>query len=1106
MFLDMKKYFILLTAALLAVACNQEELQDPNGTAVEVPSNGFLAGFEANVKVALQDDWSLAWEVGDGVAIYNGETFSEYLAQTAGASTTLLGEDVADVAHCAFYPYSEDLVFEGTSVTAVIPSEQTPKIGNFPYNPSVAYVAAGNKSLAFFNICGLVGFEITADEVGVSNVVIYGNNNEVLTGGVKVDCNSTTPKAAVVEGKGVQSVTLQAEGTFEPGVYYVAILPQKFEQGITITMNATDGKQYKKTSKPFTLNRSHRINASNINDGEFGAENLISNAAELQAFFNVVNADENKGAGMVGKIVADIDMSTLDHFAPAAEFAGTLDGSYTDGENTSNWTISNTTSHLIGTLSATGVVKNINVSGNIEITADDDAAFIALNNAGKISYCKTSGEAKTIKDDLAFTKERAVGAIAARTSGTIEYCTNEASINLNPKSTAKWATATLAAHQFIGGIAGKATGAEGSAKITNCTNAGTVTYKATNGYISSMSCVGGILGGTPSVVYPLDDDGKLSVANWAPVNNVVVSNCVNTETATVTYGYKKDANGNAYNNLMLAGVAGYLEGEISNSSNAGLIKVEGYRTTDDHSGDHYIKNTSVAGVVGVATGNVTSCSNSGNIDFSATISSGDGAAPYIGSTAYSVVAGVLAKSFKSTVSSCENTGEMLVDMHMRQANGSSGVVAGVIGYSYNSNLKNCINRGACTFTTRPRGQYVGGVCALAETTTVPEKIENYGDITCDAGTITPGAGRQSYQVVLGGVFGQLKSNGLDIRDKDPFYNAGDITFRGGTSKSSSTSDGDPYVVVGGVCGMVSNARPRGSADNTKNLFINDGNITVTDVPCKCYVGGVHAYQSGLKADATGVGAKNGENHGNITVSTSAKLLVGGVYGYYGARCMYNSRNSGDIVVTNTAGDVRVGGVIGDTPGLQSMDMKNTGNVTVTKTGSGYVCAAGVSAAENGKLGNVDDTATPHINEGIVTLNSSAANSYLGGISAYDKATSIMGANKGDIIFTYTGDGSNNPALYASLIAGDHHGSANYRLTEVSGTLTLNNVENVKCHCGALAGYMNASGAIKTTADKYTVVIKKSAVVNGVSASLDDSFLVGTNNGGTLTKDYVSLVD
>jgi hypothetical protein len=65
MFIYMKKYFILLAAALLTVACNQEELQDPNGTAVEVPSNGFLAGIET--KVSLEVDFSLSWEEGDQV-------------------------------------------------------------------------------------------------------------------------------------------------------------------------------------------------------------------------------------------------------------------------------------------------------------------------------------------------------------------------------------------------------------------------------------------------------------------------------------------------------------------------------------------------------------------------------------------------------------------------------------------------------------------------------------------------------------------------------------------------------------------------------------------------------------------------------------------------------------------------------------------------------------------------------------------------------------------------------------------------------------------------------------------------------------------------------
>ena len=70
MFLDMKKYFIMLAAALTAVACNQNELQEPNETPFDIPQNGFYAGIES--KVTLEEDYSLSWEEGDKVAIWNG--------------------------------------------------------------------------------------------------------------------------------------------------------------------------------------------------------------------------------------------------------------------------------------------------------------------------------------------------------------------------------------------------------------------------------------------------------------------------------------------------------------------------------------------------------------------------------------------------------------------------------------------------------------------------------------------------------------------------------------------------------------------------------------------------------------------------------------------------------------------------------------------------------------------------------------------------------------------------------------------------------------------------------------------------------------------------
>lgn len=1095
MFLDMKKYFILLTAALLAVACNQEELQDPNGTAVEVPSNGFLAGFEANVKVALQDDWSLAWEVGDGVAIYNGETFSEYLAQTAGASTTLLGEDVADVAHCAFYPYSEDLVFEGTSVTAVIPSEQTPKIGNFPYNPSVAYVAAGNKSLAFFNICGLVGFEITADEVGVSNVVIYGNNNEVLTGGVKVDCNSTTPKAAVVEGKDVQSVTLQAEGTFEPGVYYVAILPQKFEQGITITMNATDGKQYKKTSKPFTLNRSHRINASNINDGEFGAENLISNAAELQAFFNVVNADENKGVGMVGKIVADIDMSTLDHFAPAEEFAGTLDGSYTDGENTSNWTISNTTSHLIRTLSETGVVKNINVSGNIEITADDDAAFIALNNAGKISYCKTSGEAKTIKDDLVFTKERAVGAIAARTSGTIEYCTNETEITLSPKS---YESATTTEHkglQHIGGIVGYATG--DAAVIDNCTNSAKVALTSL-GAINAVTTIGGILGSTSSEI-------GTNVANGTFSANVTLSNCVNN--GEVRWSYNTKPSGNAFNNLCFGGIVGYLEGNISNCTNNGFLYAHGWRAED--SGTGYTKYIGFGGVAGIATCNVTDCHNYGNIDVAATLTGGEAKAGYVGSSGWSVVGGIVGHSGSNayTISGCTNRAEtMNVDMHMLTTNGSSGSFGGIIGVTY-AKLSNCQNYANLDFSSRFKKLYAGGVAGFYEINAVTDGLCNYGDFTYDAGEIPSDITSQSVELHVAGIIGHLKGNVDNTKSGfNPWINEGDLTITGGNASTDKC--------YGGIIGYVeaTNTTMAVRGEKAKDYW-NKGNITVTGSVAKTYVGGIHGYMNFTNNKGSDAVALNfSQNDGDITVDVAAAAAVAGIVGYYNYGCIYGSVNTGKITVTSSKGSLWVGGVAGNAGNARRMcGMGNEGDIEVTTTSaSDEVYLGGVRGFVNGQINLYGKVY--NYNKGNISLTTNAKKIQVGGIASGDGATKVYANNSGNVTLTYTGEANTAVTARVSLGVGYRNGSDATVNGTYSGTLTVNNVSGISCDYGLLTGFTK-TGSVNTL---NPVSIKKGTIINGVEVSAVESdpgyfknqaYLIGAASpSGTLVATNVSLID
>lgn len=1094
MFLDMKKYFILLAAALLAVACNQEELQDPEGNAVEIPSNGFLAGIET--KVSLESDFSLSWEEGDQVAIWNGtELLAPYTAQTAGKTTVLLGEEVnTDLAHCAFYPYDAVVEFEENTVTAVIPGQQTPKSGTFPFNPSVAYAAAGEQTLQFYNVCGLVGFEITEAEQGVNNVVIFGNNDEDLTGTVNVSYDEiSAPKATVV--KGVKSVTLQVTETFAPGTYYVAILPQEYKNGITITMNTPDGKQYKKTSKPFTLRRSHRINAMNINDGEFGAENLISNAAELQAFFNIVNADEDKGAGMVGKIVDDIDLSHIDNFTPAAEFAGTLDGAYTVGEETRNYSISNTTSHLIGTLSATGVVKNINVSGNIEITADDDAAFIALNNAGKISYCKTSGEAKTIKDDLAFTKERAVGAIAARTSGTIEYCTNEAAITLSPKSYEKATTTDHKGLQHIGGIAGYATG--DAAVIDNCTNSAKVALTSL-GAINAVTTIGGILGSTSSEIGTNVGKGTFSA-------NVTISNCTNN--GEVRWSYNTKPSGDAFNNLCFGGIVGYLEGNISNCTNNGFLYAHGWRTDD--AGSSYTKYIGFGGVAGVATCNVADCHNNGNIDVAATLTGGATGAGYVGSTGWSVVAGIVGHSGTKayTISGCTNKAEtMNVDMHMLKGNGSSGSFGGIAGVTY-AKLSNCQNYAKLDFSSRFKKLYAGGVAGFYEINAVTDGLCNYGDFTYDAGVIPSDIANHSVELHVAGIIGHMVGNVNNTKSGfKPWINEGDLTITGGNPSTDKCYGG----ITGYVEATNTTMAVRGEKDKD---YWNKGNITVTGSVATTYVGGIHGYMKFTDAKGADAVAMNfSQNDGDITVDVAASAAVAGIVANYNYGCIYGSVNTGKITVNSSKGNLWVGGVAGNAGnGRRMCGMGNEGDIEVTTTSAASeVYLGGIRGFVNGQI-NLNGKVYNY-NNGNISLTTNAKKIQVGGIASGDGATKVYANNSGNVTLTYTGEASTDVTARVSLGVAYRNGSTATVNGTYSGTLTVNNVSGISCDYGLLTGFTKA-GCVNTL---NPVSIKKGTIINGVEVSSVESdpgyfknqaYLIGAaSTSGTLVATNVSLID
>ena len=259
----------MLAIAAAVMACNKTENLQPS-----LKSSKFDASFSETVtKVSMGADYSLTWDANDEVTVFDVDgTNGKFVATTSGASTVLEGPEgyqaVPGNTYYAVTPYTPNNKLENGVITTYLPSLMAPKVGMFPDNIAVAKCEDG-KTLSFYNVCGLLGIRISRSDI-VKVTIASTGENEYLAGRIKVDCSDiTNPTYQVVENEACTEVSLVADGVFEPGDYYVALLPQTFS-GMTVTMYTSDNLvKTVQSVEGFTLNRSHHIEPLPVDNGAF---------------------------------------------------------------------------------------------------------------------------------------------------------------------------------------------------------------------------------------------------------------------------------------------------------------------------------------------------------------------------------------------------------------------------------------------------------------------------------------------------------------------------------------------------------------------------------------------------------------------------------------------------------------------------------------------------------------------------------------------------------------------------------------------------------------------------------------------------------------------
>lgn len=237
----MKKTVLYCGAALVGMAmlqsCTQDELMNTNNNGGPQEMT-FTAGTPSS-RTTLANGTTVNWVKEDAISIFSGSENNKFTTAAGGTSVaTFTGVATPSESYTALYPYNEDALFAGSTITTNLPSEQVAGVWTFDPKANISVATTTNNSLVFSNTCGLIKFQ---------NSIASGLTKITLTSPDVNIAGSVSIKDGIlsVNESGSKTITLTAlEGTFvgptaensNPKEYNMVVPPVAFSKGFTLTL------------------------------------------------------------------------------------------------------------------------------------------------------------------------------------------------------------------------------------------------------------------------------------------------------------------------------------------------------------------------------------------------------------------------------------------------------------------------------------------------------------------------------------------------------------------------------------------------------------------------------------------------------------------------------------------------------------------------------------------------------------------------------------------------------------------------------------------------------------------------------------------------------
>ena len=283
----MKKFYIFALVAAMFAACATDVTED---VAINAPET-IKVSFEESSRIQLQEGKTV-WTHGDQVSVfyrsdanqmwqYNGATGSrtaDIHRVDAGKATQKLPKVVV------VYPYNDNYYInpETCDIQAYMPAVQTYLKDSYGLDGNIMVSAGYYNQFSLRNVCGWIKVQLQGNGQVVESIKLRGNCGEQVAGELYINTTDATSVLAsemgniVDEGDGmtggtggnlvfddviVKEVTLNCGGVAlnaESTSFYIALPPQTFTQGLTVTINTADGTEMiKSTNKEVVIERNH---------------------------------------------------------------------------------------------------------------------------------------------------------------------------------------------------------------------------------------------------------------------------------------------------------------------------------------------------------------------------------------------------------------------------------------------------------------------------------------------------------------------------------------------------------------------------------------------------------------------------------------------------------------------------------------------------------------------------------------------------------------------------------------------------------------------------------------------------------------------------------